>query len=223
VEKELRKRGLKVNRKRIARLLRKYNLNARSRRKYIKTADSERDEPACANILNREFRAAGPGDKWVSDITYLRTTSGRLYLTVVLDLFDRKIIGWAFSRTTESDATALPALIMAFTNRRPKEDFIFHSDRGVQYRRKAFRDTLRELRPKARQSMSRKGNCWDNACAESFFKTLKRELETLDGKHSAGVVKLSVFEYIECYYNRIRLHSALDYSTPVEVLPAKTA
>jgi transposase InsO family protein len=103
---------------------------------------------------------------------------------------------------------------MAFSNRTPCEGLIFHSDRGVQYCAKSFRDRLEEWRPSVRQSMSRKGNCWDNACAETFFKTLKRELETLDGKHSAVEVRQSVFMYVEAYYNRLRLHSALDYMAP---------
>jgi transposase InsO family protein len=114
----------------------------------------------------------------------------------------------------ETVHTTIPALEMAFANRKAQEGLLFHSDRGVQYCAKAFRETLGELCPTVRQSMSRKGNCWDNACAESFFKTLKRELETLDGKHTAEEVRQSVFMYVEAYYNRIRMHSALDYAAP---------
>jgi transposase InsO family protein len=223
VEAELRRRGIRINHKRLARLLRKYGLNARLRRKHVITTKSDHSFPVCENILNRDFHAELPGQKWVSDITYLWTTSGWLYLTVVLDLFDRKNIGWAFSKTMDAEATVVPALIMAYTNRTPKKGLIFHSDRGAQYCCRAFREKLHELIPTVRQSMSRKGDCWDNACAESFFKTLKRELETLDGKHSAGVVRSSVFEYIEAYYNRVRLHSALDYHTPSEVSQSKAA
>jgi transposase InsO family protein len=137
-----------------------------------------------------------------------------VYLTVVLDLYDRKVIGWALSGDMETVHTAIPAVDMAFANRKAQEGLIFHSDRGVQYCAKSFRDRLVEQCPSVRQSMSRKGNCWDNACAESFFKTLKRELETLDGKHSAAEVRQSVFMYLEAYYNRIRIHSALDYVAP---------
>jgi transposase InsO family protein len=170
--------------------------------------------PVCENILNREFQAEGPGEKWVSDITYLWTTSGWLYLTIILDIWDRKIIGWAFSTTMDAQATVIPALVMACMNRVPKPGLIFHSDRGVQYCCRAFREKLAEECSGVRQSMSRKGNCWDNACAETFFKTLKREAENLDGKHNGSMVRSSVFEYIETYYNRIRRHSALDNLSP---------
>jgi transposase InsO family protein len=129
-------------------------------------------------------------------------------------LFDRKVIGWALSADMETVHTTIPALEMAGANRIPGPGQIFHSDRGVQYGAKSFRDRLGEVCPSVRQSMSRKGNCWDNACAETFFKTLKRELETVDGKHAAAEVRQSVFMYVEAYYNRIRLHSALDYNAP---------
>jgi transposase InsO family protein len=206
--------GKLVSRKKVARLMREHGLHARGRRKFIPTTNSNHGFPVCDNLLNREFYAEGGGQKWVSDITYLRTIGGWVYLTVVMDLFDRKVIGWAFSADMETVHTTIPALQMAFANRKAQDGLIFHSDRGVQYCAKVFRETLGELFPSVRQSMSRKGNCWDNACAETFFKTLKRELETLDGKHSAAEVRQSVFMYIEAYYNRIRLHSALDYNTP---------
>ena len=130
---------------------------------------------------------------------------------MVLDLFDRKVVGWALSTGLEASETTITAVEMAFSNRAPAEGLIFHSDRGVQYCARSFRDVLSKRCPTVCQSMSRKGNCWDNACAETFFRTLKGELETLDGKHSAGEVRQSVFMYIETYYNRIRMHSALDY------------
>jgi transposase InsO family protein len=215
VRKELlNKYGKCVSRKKVARLMRENGLNARRRRKYVKTTDSKHSLPVCENILNQEFYAEKPSQKWVSDITYLRTTDGWLYFTVTIDLFDRKVIGWSFSDSMETVNTTVPALMMAVTNRTPMKDLIFHSDRGVQYCAYAFRDTLCAICPTVRQSMSRKGNCWDNACAESFFKTLKCELETLEGKHSEAEVRQSVFMYIESYYNRIRMHSALDYVAP---------
>jgi transposase InsO family protein len=133
---------------------------------------------------------------------------------VILDLFDRKVIGWAFSDGLETARTAIPALRMAFASRRAREGMVFHSDRGTRYCSTSFRDVLSARCPTVRQSMSRKGNCWDNACAESFFKTLKRELETLDGKHAAAEARQSVSMYLEAYYNRLRLHSALDYVAP---------
>jgi transposase InsO family protein len=220
---ELRKRGIGVSRKRIAKLLKKHGLNAKRRRKFIPTTNSNHGLPVCENILNRDFHASLPGEKWVSDITYLRTAQGWLYLTVVLDLFDRKVSGWAFSEDMTAEHTTVPAFVMACMNRRPRAGLIFHSDRGVQYCAVSFGNKLNEGCPTVRQSMSRKGNCWDNACAESFFKTLKSEVDTLDGNQPASTVRDSVFEYIESYYNRKRLHSALDYSTPTEALSVKVA
>jgi transposase InsO family protein len=224
VREELRaKYGKRVSLKKVARLMRENALNARKRRKFVPTTDSKHGLPVCENILNREFHAGKGGAKWVSDITYLRTAGGWAYLTVTLDLYDRKVIGWALSSGMETPDTTIAALKMAVRNRPPQDGLIFHSDRGVQYCAKSFRAVLRESCPSVRQSMSRKGNCWDNACAESFFKTLKRELETLDGRHSEAEVRQSVFFYIEAYYNRIRMHSSLDYVAPNEVQLNKVA
>jgi transposase InsO family protein len=206
--------GKRVSLKKVARLMRENRLNARLGKKYIRTTNSNHAFPVCENILNREFHAPHGGRKWVSDITYLRTEGGWVYLTVVLDLYDRKVIGWALSTGMEASETTVAAVEMAVKNRTPENGLIFHSDRGVQYCAQGFRDMLRGRCPAVRQSMSRKGNCWDNACAESFFKTLKRELETLDGRHSMAEVRQSVFWYIEAYYNRIRMHSVLDYVAP---------
>ena len=215
VRKELQKvYGIRVSRKKVARLMRENALNARRRKKGIKTTDSKHGFEVNENILDRQFHAGKPGEKWVSDITYLSTTEGWVYLTVVIDLFDRKVLGWALSADMESAHTSIAALEMAVRNRRPQERLIFHSDRGVQYSARGFRAVLQSHCPSVRQSMSRKGNCWDNACAESFFRTLKGEIETLEGKHSAADVRQAVFFYIEAYYNRVRLHSALDYVAP---------
>jgi transposase InsO family protein len=215
--------GKSVSLKKVARLMRENRLNSRIRRKHIPTTDSRHALPVCENILNREFHAEKAGTKWVSDITYLRTAGGWVYLAAVLDLYDRKVIGWALSAGMGTSATAVAALAMAVKNRHPQDGMIFHSDRGVQYCAQPFGDALRAWCPAVRQGMSRKGNCWDNACAESFFKTLKRELETLDGRHSAAEVRQSVFMYIEAYYNRIRMHSALDYVAPNEYNYGKAA
>jgi transposase InsO family protein len=215
VREELRRvYGKRVSLKRVARLMRENGLNARRRKKHIPTTNSKHPFAASENILNREFHAEKGGMKWVSDITYLRVWGGWIYLTVVVDLFDRKAIGWAFSGGMEAACTTVAALEMAVKNRAPQDGLIFHSDRGVQYCAHGFRNILQERCPGVRQSMSRKGNCWDNACAESFFKTLKWELETLDGKRSEAEVRQSVFMYIEAYYNRIRMHSALDNVAP---------
>jgi len=215
VRRELRNAyGKRVSLKKVARLMRENGLNARRKRTFVKTTDSNHTLAVCKNVLNRDFNAVKGGTKWVSDITYLRTEDGWLYLTVVLDLYDRKAVGWAFSTCMDVADTTIAALKMAVKNRPPQDGLLFHSDRGVQYCAQSFRTALREICPSVRQSMSRKGNCWDNACAETFFKTLKRELETLDGRHSEVDVRQSVFFYIEAYYNRIRMHSALDYVAP---------
>jgi transposase InsO family protein len=210
------KYGKSVSRKRVARLMRENGLNARRKGTFIRTTDSKHHLEVCENTLNRDFRAEKAGQKWVSDITYLRFLGGWLYLTVIIDLYDRKVIGWAFSQCLDTVSTTIPALQMAVKNRLPLEGLIFHSDRGVQYCAKAFREVLQRFCPAVRQSMSRKGDCWDNACAESFFKTLKNELDTLDGEHSSQEIRQSVFLYIEAYYNRVRMHSALDYFAPNE-------
>ena len=205
----------RISRKRVARLMRENKKQAKRKTKKVKTTDSNHSEPVSENVLDRDFKAPGPGEKWVSDITYLRTLCGWVYLTVVIDLYDRKVIGWALSDGLEACETTIPALKMAVKNRLPCKGLIFHSDRGVQYCSKLFRHALYDICPSARQSMSRKGNVWDNACAESFFKTLKWELDILNGKHTKQEVKLEVFEYIEMYYNRRRRHSALGYATPI--------
>ena len=191
--------------------MRENGLNARRGWRRPRTTDSGHGLGVCENVLNRDFSAEGPGRKWVSDITYLRVLGGWLYLTVVLDLFDRKVVGWAFSDRMDAGVTVVAALGMAVRNRPPLPGLIFHSDRGSQYCSHAFREALRAGCPGVRQSMSRKGECWDNACAESFFATLKRELDGLDGRRSAAEVRQSVFMYIETYYNRVRAHSAIDF------------
>jgi len=211
----LKKHGIRVSRKKVAKLMRKHGLNARRIRKYTKTTDSKHSYPVCENILNRDFFAEKPGQKWVSDITYLRTLDGWLYLTVVIDLFDRKVIGWALSDNLETCNTTIPAFEMAVKNRTPENSLIFHSDRGVQYCAYFFRNVIRKYIPNVRQSMSRKGNVWDNACSESFISTIKSELEILERRCSKNQIKTAVFEYIEVYYNRCRRHTALGYAIPI--------
>jgi len=211
---ELKDRNIKISRKRVARLMREQGFVARRRRKWAKTTDSNHDLPVAANVLGRDFSAAFPGEKWVSDITYLCTDIGWIYLTVVIDLWDRKVIGWSIAGDLSAKHVCM-ALAMAALNRHPCAGLIFHSDRGKQYCSEEFRKTLFRLCPTARQSMSRKGNCWDNACAESFFKTLKVELEDLKRRCSKNKIKTAVFEYIEVYYNRRRRHSALGYAIPM--------
>ena len=176
---ELKGRGWRAGRKRIERLMKAMGLKAGRRRKRVKTADSGHKPAAAENILKRDFRAGYPGEKRVPDITCLRTGSGWPYLAVILDLWDRKVIGWSMPEELTAEPVSR-ALAMAAGSRPPREGLIFHSDRGVQYCSEEFRSTLYRLCPSARQSMSRKGNCWDNACAESFFSALKAELEELE-------------------------------------------
>jgi len=215
---ELRSLGWCVSRKRVERLMREHKLQSRRQVKWVKTSDTNHKLQVSDNILGQDFQAAFPGQKWVSDITYLLTNSGWLYLTAVIDLYDRKPIGWSMAESLEAKHTC-SAIEMAVSNRPPRDDLIFHSDRGVQYCSEEFRKTLYRFCPTARQSMSRKGNCWDNACAESFFKTLKSELYELKRRCSKNQVKSAVFEYIEVYYNRRRRHSALGYAIPIALTP----
>jgi transposase InsO family protein len=211
---ELKALGWRVSRKRVERIMREQHLFARKRRKHINTTDSCHHFAFAGNILNQNFHADFPGEKWVSDITYLRTDSGWLYLTVILDLWDRKVIGWSMAKEPTANHVC-SALEMAVVNRNPKEGLIFHSDRGVQYCSDEFKETLARLCPLSRQSMSRKGNCWDNACAESFFKTLKVEMDISKRRYNVKQTKAIIFEYIEVYYNRRRRHSTLGYAIPI--------
>jgi transposase InsO family protein len=161
------------------------NLNARPRRSFTQTTNSRHSLLVRENPLNREFSTRHSGQHWVFGITYLRSTVGFVYLTTVMDLCDRRIIGWALSDDLETGHTSISALTMACTNHPAREGLLLPSGQGVRYCAYSFRKTLHALCPPARQSMSRTGNCWDNAVVESFFETLKRDLETLDGNYSA--------------------------------------
>ena len=212
---ELKVQGIKASRPRVARLMRKAHIRSIIRKTYrVQTTDSKHLYALAENLLNRDFSADKLGQKWVSDLTYIKTSEGWLYLTTVLDLADRKVIGWALSDTMEANQTSVPAWKMALKNRAITSGLIFHSDRGIQYACNAFRKQL--IGMPVVQSMSRKGNCWDNAVAESFFKTMKTEMiyhEKFDTKNQA---RLAIFEYIEIWYNRERRHSSLGYLTPCE-------
>jgi putative transposase len=182
------------------------------RRRKIQTTDSVHDKPISPNLLKRNFRSQKPNEVWVSDITYLRTAQSWLYLCVFLDLFSRKIVGWSMSDNLEA-VNVCRALTMAVGRRQPPAGLIIHSDRGVQYASDEFRALL--SRHEFTQSMSRKADCLDNAVAESFFGTLKSELEAnVFGSHAEA--RRVVFDYIECFYNTERLHSYLGYKSPVE-------
>jgi transposase InsO family protein len=208
---ELVKAGVHVSRKRVARVMREHGIRARTVRKYKATTDSNHSLPVAPNLLNQCFRAPEPNTVWVSDITYIWTRQGWFYLAVIVDLYSRKVVGWSLRErmTAELVCEALDAAVQA---RRPPPGLLFHSDRGSQYASKAFRRRL--WRYRMRQSMSRKGNCWDNAVAESFFATLKKELVRNRAFDTRVQARAEVFEYIEVFYNRRRAHSLLGYATP---------
>jgi transposase InsO family protein len=213
VYKDLKADGERVGRKRVARLMREKRLVALTRRRFRKTTDSKHTFPIAPNLLGRNFTARGPDESWVTDITFLWTRQGWLYLAVILDLFSRRIVGWATSQSVDRHL-ALAALDMALAKRCPNSGLIHHSDRGSTY---ASRDYRKALKSRGiRCSMSRKGDCWDNAVAESFFATLKREIEDIDSLESWVGANLSIGEYIDGFYNPQRRHSALNYNSPIK-------
>jgi putative transposase len=210
---ELRRRGVRVGHNRVAALMRQEGLGARCKRRFRSTTDSKHSLPVAENLLNRDFQVGEANRIWLSDISYIPTAEGWLYLCTILDLHSRKVVGWSMSPRLRSDLV-VQALIMAVLGRRPPKGLIFHSDRGSQYCSHAFRRWTR--RYGMRQSMSRKGDCWDNAPAESFFKTLKGELYGHRAFGSHQEARTAIFEYIELFYNRLRLHSSLGYRSPAE-------
>jgi len=214
ITKELNEAGFKVSRPRVARLMQKAGIKAVHKRKYKVTTDSKHKYPVAENKLNRNFTTQAKGQVWVSDITYVKTMTGWLYLTIILDLFDRKVVGWSMSSTMKAKHTTIAAWKMAIINRMPAEDLIFHSDRGVQYACYAFTNVLDKYPfGNIKKSMSRKGNCWDNAVAESFFKTIKTELIYRNRYANKHLACISIFEWIETWYNRNRRHAALNNLT----------
>lgn len=212
---ELNTLGFQVSRQRTARIMKAAGIRAKRKRKFVATTDSRHGYPVAPNVLNREFTVARPGQVWVSDITYIRTSKGWLYLTVIIDLYDRKVVGWAMSRGLSAEETTIAAWRMAIKTRPITQKLIFHSDRGIQYACSAFTNVLNTNKWVCR-SMSRKGNCWDNAVAESFFKTIKVEHVYKNQFSTQEQAKLSLFNWIETWYNRRRRHSALGYKTMEE-------
>lgn len=210
---ELARQEVRCSRKRVARLMRLGQMVGRTRRKSqpITTVSADNDRIA-PNLLNREFEADRPNEKWTSDITYIPTAEGWLYLAVVLDLYSRQIVGWAMADNLERQLV-ITALHMAIKVRQPPPGLLHHSDRGSQYASDDYRTVLSQAQMQV--SMSRKGNCWDNAPTESFFSTLKIELVYQEQYQTRAAAKTSVFEYIEVFYNRVRSHSALQYQSPV--------
>jgi transposase InsO family protein len=204
---ELKNKDVCVSRAKVARLMSKNNIRSVHAKKFKITTNSKHNYPVCDNILDRNFNPEREGKVWVSDITYIATKEGWLYLTIVLDLYDRKAIGWALSSRMFASETVIPALKMAKLNRPIVDDLIFHSDRGVQYACNEFKKQLEN--PLIKQSMSRKGNCWDNAVAESFFKSLKKECVYRNNYLTRKEAELSVFQWIEMWYNTSRINSSL--------------
>jgi len=209
---ELNDRGYACSRLRTARLMRMNDIYAKTKKKYKVTTNSDHSYPVAPNLLNQDFWTNTANRIWVGDITYIRTWQGWLYLTVILDLFNRKVVGWSMSERLTANATTIPAFIQAVKQYQPPPGLIFHSDRGVQYACNDYCQLLDSF--DVIQSMSGKGNCYDNAVAESFFHTLKTELVYHETYRTRMQAKTSLFEYIEVFYNRFRKHSALGYKSP---------
>jgi transposase InsO family protein len=207
----LRQAGVRCNRKRVMRLMRRAGLQAKMRRKRVRTTVTDTNLPVAPNLLNREFSASAPNQKWLSDITLIATQEGWLFLAVVLDLYARTVVGWAMDTHMRTELVER-ALTMARQQRLPDPHLLFHSDRGGQYQALLFKQHLTEAEMRA--SMSRTGNCWDNAPIESFFGTLKTECaDRLFG--SRAEARTAIFTYIETWYNRQRLHSTNAYLSPL--------
>ena len=214
VYRELKRRGKHIGEKRIVRLMRKDGLRAKTKRKFKVTTDSRHNFPVAPNLLNREFTPAELNKVWASDITYIWTAEGWLYLAVVMDLFSRTIVGWSMSERMTRELV-INAFVMATKRRNPPSGLLHHSDRGSQYASADYQNIL--AKHGAICSMSRKGNCWDNAPVESFFGTLKREHVFHNRYLNRAQARQSIFVYIEQFYNRKRIHSALGYRTPSEM------
>lgn len=211
--KELRAEGVVVSRNRVARLMRRHGLRARQRRRFKSTTKSDHRFAVAENLLDRNFEATEPNTAWVADVTYIRTLQGWVYLAIVVDLFSRAVVGWAMD---ERIGGALPAkaLRMALDQRQPGRGLIHHSDRGTEYACDAFQQLLAEHGIVC--SMSRSGNCWDNAVAESFFATIKREMIDQEDFQSRAEAVAAIADYIDNFYNVHRLHSSIGYLSPLE-------
>jgi putative transposase len=208
ITEELKGRGIPVSRDRVRRLMQAYGIRARHKRRYKATTDSKHTLPVAPNLLSRQFETVAPDQVWTADITYIPTREGWLYLAVVMDLYTRMIVGWSM------DSRMTRALCMARFRRKPQPGLLHHSDRGSQYCSGDYQALLAEYDMVA--SMSRKGNCWDNAPMESFFNSLKNERVFHEDYATREEAKRDLFDYIEIFYNRRRRHSALCYKSPVQ-------
>lgn len=210
---ELKADGNKCSRNRVARIMQENGIVAKTKKKFKITTHSKHDKLIAPNLLNRNFKAERPDQIWASDITHIWTKEGWLYLTVILDMFARKVIGWAMDKFLKADMVK-SALLMAILRRKPGKKVIFHSDKGVQYASNAVRAVLKAH--EFNQSMSGTGNCFDNAPSESFFHTLKTEHVYFENFETREIAKASIFEYTEIFYNKERRHSHNGYLSPDE-------
>jgi transposase InsO family protein len=213
VHRDLKARGIRVSKKRVERLMRERGLRGRRNRRFCCTTDSRHALPIAPNVLDRRFEADGPNRVWVGDVTYIATGEGWLYLAVLLDLFSRRVVGWATSATNDR-ALALAALGHALKHRRPRAGLMHHTDRGSPYASDDYRAAL--TRHGLVASMSRSGDCYDNAVVESFFATLKAEHVDHEDFPSREVARASIDDYIEGFYNPARRHSSIGYVSPIE-------
>ena len=214
IHKDLEAQGILAGKNRIQRLMQAKGMHAKTKRKFKVTTNSNHQQPIHDNLLNRDFNALAPNERWVSDITYIHTKEGWLYLAVIMDLYSRKIIGWSMD-TRMQESLTLEALRMALFRRKINHGLLLHSDRGSQYAAFSYQKVLYDNHIIC--SMSRKGNCWDNAAMESFFHTLKTEFIHFENFQTRQEAKTKIFEYIEVFYNGQRRHSAIDYCSPNEL------
>src|SRR5690348_7387337 len=213
IHQQLRDEGIHVGRKRVIRLMKQAQLAAHYTTHRVLTTHADPAVSPAENVLDRAFEAERPNEKWVADVTYVATGSGWMYLAAVMDLYSRRIVGWAMA-TRQDETLVEQALAMAVRHRRPQAGLLHHSDRGCQYTSQAYQAFLQDHG--IRVSMSRKGNCWDNAVMERFFGTLKRECTSRAHFATHEEARTALFEYIEAYYNRVRKHSTLGYLCPVQ-------
>lgn len=209
---QLRKEGFRCSQRTVEELMRKHEIVSHRQRKFVATTDSKHDLPTAPNVLDRQFEVETPDEVWVSDITYIATNQGWLYLCVFIDLYSRMVVGWSMSERMTADLV-VNAFEMGLENQ-GNAPIVAHSDRGSQYASESYRALLDDY--DCIQSMSRKGNCWDNAVAESFFGALKTERIYRDRYETRIAATMAIFEYIEIFYNKRRLHSVLNYLTPWE-------
>ena len=218
--KALKTEGFTCGRDQVARIRRQHNIYSKRRRRFVITTKSKAGHAAAPNILNREFKAASPNKAWVGDVTFIPTRKGWLYLSVLLDLYSRKVVGWSMGNRNNSTLVK-DCLEMAIEHRRPPQGLVHHTDRGSTYTAEQYRSVLTDNGMIS--SMSRKGNCWDNAVSESFFANLKNELTYWEVYQNRDQARADIFRYIEIFYNRQRLHQTLNYVSPAEIEMMKVA